>query len=678
MDSILQSFRKLWILIRRKRFHSELNEELAFHRSQLEQQLRENGLQPEEAHYAAGRRLGNETHLKERTYDLVGFNFETIWHDVRYGVRQLRRNAGFALISILILALGIGAATAIFSAVNPILFEPLPYPQANRVMMIWESRGEGSPLAVTFASFHGMSERSRSFESMAVMRAWQPTMIGGSEPERFEGQRVSASYFHVLGVPPVLGRDFELADDQFHGPNVVILSDTLWRRRFGADESIVGQKVTLDDNLYTVIGVLPRTFENVLAPKAEIWAPLQYDSALPPDGREWGHHLNMIGRLRAGVSRAQARSELNVILHTLGQIYSKGYDSSGGVPSGMLVNALRDDVTRDVKPALLAVMGAVLLLLLIACVNVTNLLLARGIQRRGEMAMRAALGAMRGRLIRQLTTESLLLAFIACTWGILLAAFGVRALVALSPLGLPRANAIRLDAAVLLFAVSITTLVGVAVGLVPALAVFRGGLNTGMRQVSRRAAGGHEWIRRILVVAEVALALVLLVGAGLLLHSLARLFHVDPGFDASHLLTMQVQESGRRFEKAEVRDQFFKQALQAVRQVPGVEEAAFTSQLPLSGDFDTYGLQFEAFPNDGSEPGYRYAVSPDYFEVMHIPLRHGRWLGKATAPVLRLQSSSANPSRNVSSPAAIPSVNACVAGRTLGMPTGHGRPWLEL
>ncbi len=369
---------------------------------------------------------------------------------------------------------------------------------------------------------------------------------------------------------------------------------------------------------------MPKSFENVLAPTAQLWAPLQYDPSLPADGREWGHHLQMIGRLRPGVSRSDARNELGVILHTLGQIYAKGFDSSGGVPKGMLVNPLQADITRDVRPALLAILGAVVLVLLIACVNVTNLKLARGAQRRGEFAMRAALGANRMRLVQQLLTESLLLAGIGGLIGILLANGGVRLLVALSPADLPRVDAIRVDNTVLLFALGITTLVGLVVGLMPALHASHSDPHTGLQQNTRTTAGGHQMTRRTLVVSEVAIALVLLVSAGLLLRSIQRLFAIPPGFDASHLLTMRVQEYGHRFDKDADRARFYEDALRAVRQVPGVVDAAFTSQLPLSGDFDSYGVEFEAHPGDLSSEGFRYAVDPSYFGVMKIPLLRGR------------------------------------------------------
>jgi putative ABC transport system permease protein len=586
------------------------------------------GLAPDEARRAAQLEIGNRAVVREQ---VLAYGWENVIRsllaDLRYAARRLRSNPGFATVSVLTLALGIGATTAIFSAVNPILFEPLPYPRAGRIMMIWDSGADGSRLDVTFGTYRELVERSRSFDPIAVMKPWQPTMTGATQPERFDGQRVSAGYFRALGVSPALGRDFQVYDDQLNGPNVVILSDGLWRRRFGGDRTIVGRQVTLDGNRFTVIGVMPRAFENVLAPSAALWAPLQYDISLPPQGREWGHHLRLVGRLRPGIVADRAARELDMIAHAPLLEFPRVPWAS--LQQGFTVSSLQDDVTRGVKPALLAILGAVLLVLVIACVNVTNLLLAHGAQRRGELAMRAALGAERTRLIRQLLTESLLLAIIGGTLGMLVAEIGVRALVALSPPQLPRLGAIHVDGAVFAFALGITTLIGLGVGLIPALHGSRGDLQSGLQQSSRRAAGSHVATRGTLVVAEVALALVLLVGAGLLLRSIERLFAVSPGFDASHLLTMQVQASGHRFDDDRVTHRFFAQALEAVRQVPGVATVAFTSQLPLSGDFEKYGVQLESIPNETSEEdqsAFRYAVSPGYFETLGIPLRRGRLL----------------------------------------------------
>ena len=668
--------RRITNLLARSRVEQEIDAEL---RSHLEMRVEDNcasGMSREEARRDALLRFGNPVVIKEKVTGAdAALGLDSFGADVRYAVRQLRRSPGFAWTSVAILALGIGACTAIFSAIKPILLDSLPYPHAKQLMMIWEMRGDSGPMDVSFGTFHGLVERSQSFTAMAVMKPWQPTIVATDRPERLEGQRVSADYFRTLGISPLLGRDFNASDDRLRGPNLAIIGEGLWRRRFAGDKAIVGKQVRLDDDSYTVVGVMPREFENVLAPTAELWAPLQYDPSLPADGREWGHHLRMIGRLKPGISRDQARSELNVILPALAQANSKGYDSSGGAPAGMIVNELQGDLTSSVRPALLAVLGAVFLVLLIVCVNVTNLLLARGAQRQAEFAMRTALGATQTRLVRQMITESLLLASLGAVFGMAVAFIGVRALIALSPPALPRISAIGVDTTVFLFGLGITTLIGVVVGLVPAWQASRKDLHTSLRQNSRRTAGGRHWMRRILVIAEVSLAAVLLVSTGLLLRSMQHLFSVDPGFDTSHLLTMLVQESGHRFDKDAAGLQFFTQALEQVRQTPGVLSAGFTAQLPLSGDTDTYGVEFEGKNNAVGTPALRYAVTPGYIETMHIPLRRGRLLGEhdeAGAPVVVLISESL---ANREFPGQDPS------GRRVrvGLDAGHAdKPWATI
>ena len=617
---------RLW---RRNQMEDQLEKELRFHLEQHTAELIARGHTPADARRLARLDLGGPEQVKEECRDARGTHWlEDLWHDASYALRALRQKPGFAAVSIVTLALGIGASTAIFSAVNPILFEPLPYPHASRVMMIWYAGPGGARGNQAFGTYRELAARSRTFEAIAVFKPWQPTMTGPSEPERFDGQRVTADYFHALGVAPALGRDFDPADDRIHGPDRVILSDSLWRRKFGSDRTIAGREITLNDNLYTVMGVMPAGFENVLAPSTEIWSLLQYDATLPAQGREWGHHLRMVGRLRAGMGTDQARAELDQIAHTPTPEFSRPPWAS--MKLGLMVDSLQDAVTRGVKPALLAVIGAVLLVLAIACVNVTNLLLARGAQRRGEFAMRAALGAGRTRLIRQLLTESLLLSLAGSLLGMVIAELGVRGLVALSPPELPRIGAIGVDSAAFAFALAVSTLIGLMVGLVPALHASRDELHIGLQQSSRRSAGGHQLTRRTLVVAEVGLALVLLVSAGLLLRSLQRLFAIAPGFDASHVLTMQVQVSSpRRYPKDQDYHRFFAQALDAVKQVPGVASAAFTNVLPLGDDAsnEVFGGHFENDndPNDDHR-AYRYAVTPEYFQTMSIPLRRGRLL----------------------------------------------------
>lgn len=551
---------------------------------------------------------------------------EKLIQDLHYALRQLRKSPGFACAAILILALGIGGTSAIFSVLNPVLFEPLPYPHANRIMTIWYSGSDGEWVPQAFHTYREVAERNHSFEALAVMKPWQPTLSGGEQPERIDGQRVSAGYFRVLGVSVALGRDFQPADDVVSGPKVVILSGGLWRRRFAGDTAIVGKQVRLDDQPFTVIGVTQQTFENVLSPSAEAWAPLQYDpqTVSSKESREWGHHLRMIGRLRAETRPDRAKTDLAWIANTPVAEFPRPNFVS--LSRGFGVELLQDDVTRGVKPALLAVFGAVILVLLIACVNVTNLVLARSAQRQGEIAMRVALGAPHQRVRRQLVTESLLLAGLGGIVGMFVTEIGTRLLLALSPSGLPRMHAIHLNGVVFLFAFGVTLLVGLIVGLIPSWQASHGDLQSSLQESSQRLAGSHQRIRQSFVVAEVALALLLLVSTGLLFHSIRRLLAVPPGFDASNAISMQVQTNGRRYDDDRLCNQFFAQALEAVRQVPGVTSAAFTSQLPLSGDSDVYGAKFEGDDPETGYPVYRYAVTADYFDTLRIPLRRGRLL----------------------------------------------------
>jgi putative ABC transport system permease protein len=599
------------------------------------------GLSRVDARRAARLELGGVTNVREQIRG-AGWEhgLETTWGDIRYAARRVRAAPGFTLMAVVTLALGLGGTTTIFSAVKPVLFEPLPYPDPGRVTAIWEVTPEAARNQSTFGMFRQIVEQTTAFDAVAVLRSWQPTMTGPDQPERFGGQRVSADYLSVLGVTPALGRFFDPSDDQLGGPNVVVLSDGLWRRRFGGDRAVVGRTIVLDDDPYMVVGIMPRDFENVLAPATDIWAPLQYDMS---QGRAWGHSLRMIGRLRKGMSLDRAAAELDATGKTaLAELRPETY----GRNVIFEVVSLQADLTRGVKPALLAIIGAVTLVLVMACVNVANLLLARDAHRHGEFALRSALGAGVGRLVRQLLTETLMLAALGGLVGMALAFLGVRALLAMSPADLPRANAIGVDGGVFVFAFVATTLVGLICGGVVAVRATRGDTHSALQHESSRTLGGHRRIRGLLVVSEVALAFTLLVSSGLLLRSLNRLLAVDAGFDGSHLLTMQVQTSGKRFDEDSTTYRFFFESLDAVRRIPGVMAASLTSQLPLSGDYDLYGVHFD--PPVTGDPGeirgtFRYAVSPDYFQTMGIPLRRGRLLAdadRAGAPLVALVSES--------------------------------------
>jgi putative ABC transport system permease protein len=600
----------------------------------------ERGLSLGDAKRAARLESGNMTVVEEQVRSYGWENaFTTIAADLRYALRQLRSNAGFTIVSVLTLALGIGASTAILSVVNPILFEPLPYPHPGRILMIWNTF-HGARSEVAFGTYRELAARSRSFDAVTIFEPWQAAMTGGVQPERIEGQSVSASFFRVIGVAPFLGRDFQPSEDVFHGPKVVILSYRLWQRLFGGDRAIIGRQIKLAADNYTVVGVMPRTFENVLWPSAEIWTPEQYDTRQITtnfDTWEWGNHLHVAGRLKPGISRDEAVDELSQIARNPWAEFPRPRWAFS--QHGLIVDSLQDDIAHSVRPALLAVLGGVILVLLIACVNVVNLLLARIAARRGEFAVRAALGASRSRIIRQLITESMLLSLLGGILGLGVAHAGVRALILLSPPGLPRVDAITIDTVAFTFALGITTLIGLVTGFIPALQVSRKEVQSGLQENSRHTAGGYSWRRSALVVTEVALALILLIGAGLLMRSMQRLLRVDPGFNTAHLLTLQVQTFGHQFDDLpsapgvgdSVRRRFFEQALEAVRRVPGVKQAAFTTLLPLSDDppvIGQYGAQFEDEDARTGHNVFRYATSLDYCQTMGVRLLSGRYLNE--------------------------------------------------
>ncbi len=546
----------------------------------------------------------------------------TSWNDLRHAVRQLRARPTSTALMVLTLALGIGATTATFSVVNPILFQALPYPHPDRIVAVAERGKDGEDLGTGYATFLDVQSMTTSFDALAVTTLWLPTLQRDGEPERLDGQHVTGQFFSVLGVRPALGRDFS-ADENVRGNHrVIILSHGLWQRRFNGDPAIIGTSTTLDGIPYVIVGVMPQGFENLVSPGAQLWSPLGYDLSLPWACRTC-HHLREYGRLKPGVSPATARRELDVIAARLAAQYPTEYAGSG-----MLLTPLQELLTGDIRPALLAVLGAVGFVLLIACANVSSLLLGRAIQREEEFAIRIALGARRGRVVRQLLTESVLLGVIGGLAGIALAWLGVRGLTALAPANLPRLHYIGIDGQVLGFTLVVSLVTGVLFGLVPAIATARperfAGLAAGARHTSNR---GRRTARAVLVGGEIALAVMLLVGAGLLMRSLDHLLAVDPGFVTDHLLTMEVQTTGAHYAEDAPTWAFWDQSLQAVQAVPGVELAAWTSQLPLGGNHDRWGVQIEGRPlaNPEEAPSAdRFSVTADYLRTMAIPLRRGR------------------------------------------------------
>ena len=542
--------------------------------------------------------------------------------DLRFGLRQLAARPGFTALAVLTLALGIGASTAIFSVVNPILFESLPYPAPDRVVQVGERGTDGSPSRTGYATFVDVQRMSTSFAALAVSSSWQPTLQDKGEPERLNGQRVTRDFLSIFGVAPALGRDFT-AEEHVRGQHrATILSHGLWQRRFGGDPSVVGRPVTFDGIQYLVVGVMPKTFENLISPSTQLWAPLAYEASLPWACRTC-RHLAAHGRLKPGVTPEAAGRELDVISGRLVAEYPTQY----AVP-GMLVIPLQEVLTRNVKPALLAVLGAVGFVLLIACANVSSLLLGRAMQRETEFAIRGALGARPGRVVRQLLTESVMLALVGGTAGVLIAWLGLEGLKAIAPPSLPRLGAIGIDVGVLGFTAGVSLLTGLLFGVVPAFATARPDLFAALRPGGRHTGSrSRKHARAVLVAGEVALAVMLLVGAGLMLRSLEKLLAVDPGFDPRNVLTMTVQTTGPRYSEDEPVWAFWERTLEAVRAVPGVERAAWTSQLPLGGNFDQYGVQIEgkllSNPEDAASAD-RYSVTQDYVQTMGIPVKRGR------------------------------------------------------
>src|SRR5262245_5651683 len=567
-------FMRLFGLFGRARRERELAEELESHLAlSIEDNLRA-GMSPEEARRQAQVKLGGVTLTQELHREQRGLPMlETLWQDLRFGLRMLRKNPGFSLIAVLTLALGIGANTAIFSVVNGVLLRALPYYEPERLVMVWADRPimqaqtgmADTPVAP--ADVVDWRNRNQSFEQSAAMQAPRINLTGGGEPESVNGLRASASFFPLLGVRLAMGRAFLPEEDRAGAERVVVISHGLWQRRYGGDPNLIGQKITLNDEAYTVIGVTAPDFQcprrdeypfGIVKTKVELYLP----NALPQEvmNNRRNNSLVVIARLKPGVSLGQASAEMNAIARRLTEQYPQT-----NTDKGVRLVPLHQQTVGKARTALLVLLGAVGFVLLIACANVANLLLARAAGRQKEMALRAALGASRWRVVRQLLTESLLLAISGGTAGLLLARWGVELLLAMAPESLPRAYDIRLDLRVAGFTLLVSLLTGIVFGLLPALQASKIDIGETLKEGGRDAAGFlRRRLRGFLVVGEVALAFVLLIGAGLLIRSFARLTEVDPGIDPRSILTMDIL-----LPFAKYRDgrgvTFFQQMLERVR-----------------------------------------------------------------------------------------------------------------
>ena len=547
--------------------------------------------------------------------------FMSIPRDLRYALRSLGRNPGFACVSVLALALGIGANSAVFTVVNSVLLQPLRFQQPEQLLLVRERNLKaGFPeFSLSPGNYLGYRDQNHSFSGITAFNGQGFSLAGGGEPERVRGAQVTVNFFDVLGGGPAMGRNFTAQEGQLGSHRVAILSHGIWQRRFAGSRQILGQTVKLNDELYTVIGVMPPAFQ--YPGRTEIWTPLAMD--LKDWQQRGGHYLNGVGRLKAGATPASARADLNAIAARAEQQFpnsNSGWDTK--------ITSLQEASVGGIRPALLTLTAAVGFVLLIACVNLANLLLSRSAARRREMGVRSSLGAGRGRLIRQLLTESLLLAGLGAAVGLAFAWAGTRMLVTLNPDILPRAAEIALDGRALGFTAAVAVLTGILFGLAPAIHMAKADLMAALRDGGRGNAIGfrRNRLRSALVVGEVALALVLLSGAGLLMRSFYHLQSMDPGFDPHGMLTFQTNLPEARYPDA-ARAAFYQRALERIRAMPGVTAAGAAQIFPLAGD--DYILSFVQVGKPPLPPGVHqsamyYAATPGYLRALRIPIKKGR------------------------------------------------------
>ncbi|HEY6402417.1 MAG TPA: ABC transporter permease, partial [Blastocatellia bacterium] len=527
-------YSRLYGLLRKDRIDREMEDELRFHLLMRTRENIERGMRPDEAEREARRRFGNVGHIKDLGRDIKGGGFmESVLQDIRYGARMLIKNPGFTLIAIITLALGIGANTAIFSVLNAVLLRPFPYQNPERLVIVQERISAQDLPAASYLNYTDWRGQSAVFDSMAAVRVLESfNLTGTGGPERIQGRLITASFFPTLGIKPIRGRNFLAEEDARGAAPAVILSHQFWQRKFSADESIIGRQLTLNDQIFTVVGVTPAGFQ--YGAEADVSVPIGLSAdRFRLRGRDPG--VAVVARMKTNISIAQAERELNTIAARLERQYPET-----NTDRRVRVRSLHESFVGSVRPALWLLFGAVGFVLLIACANVANLLLVRSTARQREMAMRAALGASRWRIIRQLITESTLLSLLGGALGTLLALWGTSLIISYLPIGIPRLRETEIDALALGFTLAASLLTGALFGLAPAIQASRPNLTETLKEGSRESAGRRPTLRSALVVFEVALTLTLLLCAGLLIKSFWRLQQVDPGFDAQNLLTMQV------------------------------------------------------------------------------------------------------------------------------------------
>ncbi|HTS07830.1 MAG TPA: ABC transporter permease [Candidatus Eisenbacteria bacterium] len=615
--------------VRSTRMERDMDEEMRFHVEAHATELMKRGMTREKALRQARLEFGGLETAKAQCRDAVGVSFlETLMQDLRHSVRGMLRTPVFALTAVIVLALGIGATTAIFSVVDAVLLRPLAYRDSGRLVTILMS-GTGP---VSVANYIDWRDQSRSFSTMGAADYWSPNLTGVDSPEHITGLKVTQNLFPMLGIEPMLGRLFLEGEDKDGADREVILSHRLWQRRFSSDPAVLGKPIVLDGNAFVIVGVMPPEFQFApfWATKAELWVPNAFGARIHSRG---GNSLRIFARLKDGVSLTQARAEIASITARLEQQFP-------GTNRNVVVTPLKEKVVGSIETPLLVLLAAVGFVLLITCANVAHMLLARAATRQKEIAVRAALGARRGRLIRQFLTESILLGGVGGALGLLLAVLGTRALIALSPANIPRVQTVSIDAHAALFLLAATILTSVGFGLVPALQASSVNVNDTLKEGGR---GGTEGVQRnrlrsLLVVSEFALALMLLIGAGLMIRTFAALEAVDPGFNPHHVISMIVSVAGSKEAEPGRREFFYRQLIERVRSLPGVEAAGAINHLPLAGDLWGWSFLVEGRPKPrpGEAPKAVYRmVTPGYFAAMRLPIVRGHDITDAdniTAP----------------------------------------------
>jgi putative ABC transport system permease protein len=638
---IREFYRRMAYLFRRGEFSGDLNEEIRLHIELRVRKLRQQGLSEEEARYMAQRQFGNRTVVQEASSAAWGWTAgERLFQDIRLGARTLRKTPGFTALAVLILAVGLGINTAVFSIVNAVMVRPLPYQDPQRLISLWEEDarrqpqnfnskgsnvgGAGGPQRTTVAAANlaDYQKQGHSFAGLAAYDNAPMNLTGIGSPERISGEAVSWNFFEVLGVEPVKGRTFLPEDDRPDAAPVVMLTYDFWQRRLGGDSAVLERPVTLDGRPYQVIGVLPRGFESPaqfgVKDRMQFYVPVAFPAQLLLNHGD--HDYNVVGRLKPGVALTAAQADLDRISGNLAVQFPR---SNQGLRA--VIAPLRDDLVRNVKDSLFALMGAAGLIVLITCVNVANLLLIRAVARRHESSVRLALGASRLRMVRQFLVESLLVAVTGCAAGVLLGRILMGLLISVAPPSIPQIETVTMDWRVFAVCTAIATITGLIFGIAPAWQASHTRPVEALKTTARNTGGKSQarW-RTSLTVAEIALSMILMIGAGLLLKSFILLMGVDLGFQPDRVLVMAINLPDLRYGTPTQRLQFFQQLEERVKALPGVRGVASSNRMPLRGGWSS-GINLDTAPDGNFEPGFQ-AVSPGYFETLGITLLNGRLL----------------------------------------------------